>query len=192
MRQIIIAIILSTLASTPATANTTGRVEFRVFNTGTSTRPVFGLNTLIEHTLTPKLKVWAWFQVEEKWAEAYTGLAYAPAVWFEFGLAAGVEQADLPWRLGGYVWMGNKYFSFLALVEEGGSGPWYQATFLAKPLAWLEFGGMIKRYAGLGYRLDFSPSTGPNVKLWVAHLFYDPESNSVDVKRILGGLVYSF
>jgi hypothetical protein len=51
---------------------------------------------------------------------------------------------------------------------------------------------MIKRFAGLGYRLDFSLPNGPKVKLWAAHLLLDPETNSVDSKRILAGLSYSF
>lgn len=191
MRTLITTLVLCSIVST-AQAQNTVKLELRLLTAETSDRPLFGANALIEHTYTPRFKAWTWLQVEEKWAEAYFGMAYVPTTWFEFGLAGGIEQANQPWRLGGYVWMGNKYVSFLALAEEGGSGPWYQATLLGRVSSWLEFGAMTKRFVGLGYRIDFSLPTGPKIKFWAAHLLFNPEANSLDPKKFLMGLSCSF
>lgn len=192
MRTFLIAITLLATLSTPAVAQTTGSVEMQALNKGGSSRPEFALNIYVEHQLPMKLKSWTWGLVTETWAEAYTGLAYAPTSWFEFGFAAGIEQAAQPWRIAGYVWMGNKYVSFYATAEEGGSGPWYLATLLAKPLPWLQLGAMIRRFVGVGPRIDFSLPVGPMFKLWAAYLPYEPETNLVDPLRILTGLSYNF
>jgi hypothetical protein len=59
------------------------------------------------------------------WGEAYVGPTLS-IPHLQIGIAAGMETGQTDVRFGGYIWAGKGNCSFLALGEDGGSGPFYR------------------------------------------------------------------
>ncbi len=188
MRALFIALCL--LTSSIASAQTSARLELRSIYKSGAERPKFGMIGYVTHPIRWGLGVSGWLQVEEGWAEGYVGITYAPATWVELSASVGLEQASVPWRVAGSMWLGFDRFSSLTIVETGGSGPWYLSTLSVKIVDWLKAGAMIRRFDGLGPRVDITIPRTP-LGLWLAYLPYDPEPSTLDLRRFAGGLSVS-
>lgn len=176
-------------ASANAFAEPAVRVEARLHVNGQA-MPTAGANAYVSKPLTGPWGFSAWLQVEKAWGEAYLGLTYSPRPWVELGVSAGIEQAAEPWRVAASLWLGYGRFSSLTIIENGGSGWWYQSVALIKATNWLKVGAMIKRFEGAGLRLDFALT--PATNLWAAYLPFDAEARSINTGRMLIGVNRSF
>ena len=96
------------------------------------------------------------------WAETYAGATYSPAPWAEIALGIGLEQADSPIRLGGWVWLGQGDVSFCHLFEDGGSGPWHKTILSLVINEHLKIGALDRSFMGRGAFAEIAIS-GDNV-----------------------------
>ena len=100
----------------------------------------------------------------QNWAEAYVGKVFSPAPWFEIAAGIGLERADDPIRLGGWVWTGQGRYSLLHVWEQGGSGPWHKTIVMAKVNDHLNAGVIDRSFFGRGitaeYKLGQTKLTG--------------------------------
>lgn len=189
MKTLFVCLALLALTA-PARGETTVKAELRLHADGLTAPPTIGANAYIARPIANGWGVSAWLQLEHGWGEAYVGLTYAPRAWIELSLSAGIEQDAQPWRVAGSLWLGAGRFSSLTIVEDGGSGWWYQSVALVKVADWLKVGVMTKRFEGTGPRAELTLATGFN--LWAAYLPIDLESLSVHPGRWLIGINRSF
>lgn len=99
----------------------------------------------------------------KQWAEAYGGVTYSPTSWADFGLGAGLEQADNPIRLGGWVWLGQGDVSFCHLFADGGSGPWHKSTLTLKVDERLSIGAIGRSFKGRGAFAEVAIGEGRSI-----------------------------
>jgi hypothetical protein len=115
--------------------------------------------------LASKFKFTAFALVEQGWAEAFAGVAYAPASWVEVGLGFGLEQNPALYRFCGSVWMGKGDFSFFTVVEKGdGTDNWWYKTNLKYSVKKFAFGLQSWRYQVSGPLVEYSPVKA--ITLW--------------------------
>ena len=101
----------------------------------------------------------------ENWAEAYVGATYSPAPWAEVALGVGLEQADDPFRLGGWIWLGQEKVSFLHLFEDGGSGPWHKTTLSYAVDERLSVGAIDRSFLGRGAFAELALDEGRSINI---------------------------
>ncbi len=99
------------------------------------------------------------------WAEAYGGVTYSPTPWADFGLGAGLERADDPFRYGGWVWLGQGDVSFCHLFEDGGSGPWHKTTLSLKVDERLTVGAIDRSFLGRGAFAELAFGDGQSINI---------------------------
>lgn len=143
------------------------------------------INIFAVKKLTEKLSVTGFALVEEKYAEALVGLAYAPVKWCEVGLSTGIEQNPALYRFGGSVWLGVKKFSMLALLEQGAGKEnyWYKTSLTYQSSESISYGLIAWRFHGTGVITKFTPKKS-GLTFWVLPT-YDME---YDVSRLIIGV----
>jgi hypothetical protein len=165
-RHIFLAILSLVLSGSAATAQTW--VEQRTdVKTDQNTLRVDGW---ISGNITATVGTFAWFQVDENYAEAYAGPSFSPKPWLQFGAGAGVEQTAHPLRLGSFIWAGNQRVQFLFMGEGLGSGWWYKSECNWNASKKLGLGLMTERFKGTGPRIQYSMPHTP-LTVWSAFLF---------------------
>ncbi|HEY9842094.1 MAG TPA: hypothetical protein V6D23_16635 [Candidatus Obscuribacterales bacterium] len=166
----------------PVAAKTSFYLEAQGFFTGQKAQAQ--LCAYLEHEFLPEWGLFSWGQVNDDWAEMYVGPYYRPLPWLTLGLGAGVEQADVPWRIGASVFINYESFFFMHISEYGGSGYWYRflGTY-ALPYGF-RLGINAFRYGGVGPYAEYTVP-GLDAVLAVSPL-YDFESNSGSLFISLG------
>ena len=145
-------------------------IETRVHVTEKSVTP--RVNGWVSGNITPKLGLFAWFQVDKAYGESYGGMSFSPTPWLQFGVGGGIEQADNPARLGSFLWIGGKRQTVLAIYEHGGSGLWYKAEYNFALNDKVGVGLITERSKGTGPRLEMKIPRSPII-VWAAPLVND-------------------
>ncbi len=129
-----------------------------------------------------RLGIFVWSFTNKYWAEAYAGPTYSPTSFIQAGIGSGLEQADGLWRVGGFIWIGNKKFQALTLLEKGTSGRWHRIIANYNLSKWLGIGGITERFLGTGPRIQFAVPHLP-VQIWTAKLYLNNRwSNYLSMK----------
>lgn len=103
------------------------------------------------------------------WSQAYAGLTYfrpSGEVNVEVALGYGIEQADDPSRLGGWVWAGKGKLSAIYLFEDGGSGPWTKLEAKYQLTSKISVGYVGQKYIGQGPLVEYQLDKGTSVKFY--------------------------
>jgi hypothetical protein len=103
--------------------------------------------------------------------------------WLELGASVGMEQSESPWRISGSVWLGKGSFTSLTIIENGGSGFWYQSTDTLAVADWMKIGVAATRFKGIGpcVQVTFDKFT-----LWTNGYFFDPEKLNAEPSLMTG------
>lgn len=150
-----------------ATVQAQNWVEERTFFSQGQATP--RLDGSFSRSFNKKFGALAWFQVQNGYSEAYVGPTVSPASWLQLGVGAGLEQAQHPGRIGGFIWAGKGELSAILIAEDGGSGKWYKAEANYAVNKIVGVGLITERFKGSGPRVEFVlPRTG--FKLWFAPL----------------------
>ncbi len=121
--------------------------------------------------------VFAWFFVNEYWAEGYAGIIQQLLPWLQVSFGFGLEQAEDPWRVGGSIWAGSNKWSALLLLEEGGSGFWHRAILNHRLNRVINLGFMSEQLLGIGPRIEINVPGRP-YSIW-SSLLQKEEKSSV-------------
>ncbi len=109
--------------------------------------------------------------VSSNWAEAYVGPVYSPSSKISIYTFIGIETGgnNLRGSLGLFLDLGSNIF-FLSFYEKGKGGQnyWYHSQVIKKQKR-TSYGLMLRRYSGLGPRIEFSISE--NVMFWLSPLY---------------------
>ncbi len=119
---------------------------------GTITPRVDGLLT---GPLSDRWGSFAWFQVQQGYSEVYTGITYAPKSWAQVACGVGLEENRNPFRVGGYLWLGNSKSSLLINPEFGGSGGWWKIEAMRAVSKSVDLGFLQERYKGSGVEIRY-------------------------------------
>lgn len=138
--------------------------------------------------------LFSWILGSKNWAEFHSGLTYQPFPWLQLGLGLGLEQAENPFRVGSFFWLGGDWWWIQTDIETGGSGLWYQSIgVFVKKNHDIEFGYFARSGEGIGPYLSHGLSRfGIPLKFWQAPLLYDPQTKQFGLLGISSGLEYSF
>lgn len=120
MFRTMLMLVALSLSAVPCFAQTWGTVQYQTIIIDGQTTPRFVVTANL-----PITKGFSWSlyaQTDRNWSEAYAGPAYAPTAWSQVGVQIGTEAYTKVSRKAGFVWLGVKHVSVLALVEDGGSG----------------------------------------------------------------------
>jgi hypothetical protein len=119
-------------------------------------------------------------QVQQKWAQCILGVVYAPRVKkldvLEISLGAGIEQANVPWRVQANIFLKKSNFSLLGAVEYGGGGHFYLVAPTYRVKGWL-LGARAQRYYGVGPTIGYT--IGP-MTIWGSPMY------EIEEKRFTG------
>lgn len=183
MKTVFIIVCLLVLAIGSTSAQAQSYLEVEVYQSQTGVSPKIAGYQAKDLGQLDGFGTFTFFWVERVWAQAYGGLTYAPVSWLQVGLGAGLEQAEDPWRIAGSIWLGNKRWSALTILENGNSGLFYRSQFNIKATNWLGLGGFAERFNGIGPRAEIGLKQLP-LQLWLTKL------SGSDGQTILG-LIYN-
>ncbi|MDI6820569.1 MAG: hypothetical protein QMD65_00095 [Patescibacteria group bacterium] len=153
MKNLFLVLVLVVI-SCPVFAQITGYVENQF--------------TFVESQVTPNIDLYlngsiignfgwsAWSLSGQYWSEAYIGPTFSPTIWSRVGVFYGIESANPAGRYATSLWLGIDEGSFLAIYENGGSGPWHRIVVNINFLKELGLGVMDQRYFGNGPRIQFN------------------------------------
>ena len=146
---------------------------------------LFASNALIMNSFkNKKYGTYFWIYRNKIWSEGYGGLTYMPTKNLQLGAGIGIEDADDPLRLSSMIWVGDKKWYILSLLEDGGSGKWHQINALYRLNKYIQFGFMEEKYTGFGPKIEL---TAPNlpIALWFSLLTIENNQNSYITLKIL-------
>lgn len=135
---------------------------------------------LVDHPLSRHVGVTATALITPAWSQVYAGPSFHFGnLGFDFGV--GMETDPLPIRLAATVHWNPHRFDLLAMVEHGGSGPWYRgvAKFSFDPV-WV--GVFAHEMDGVGPWLSLSTH---GFEVWTVPIYIDPFDGS---KGVVAGM----
>ena len=134
------------------------------------------IDGLITKSFNQKFGGFTWFQVQKGYSEAYGGITYSPKPWLQLAVGPGIEEAESPARVGGFVWLGKGKSSVLFVPEYGGSGFWWKLEANHEIGKVFGVGFLTERFKGSGPRFEVNVPRTP-LKLWAAPLFEKTRAN---------------
>lgn len=155
-----------------------------------------GISLGFEHGLSSE----TFFLVSPGYAEAYTGIGWAPLPWLMVSAGLGAHQSPDGFDLqtGYLLWLGHEWFSFCGIVEVGEKAYqgdhawiWYDLTARAKVTDWLTLGIKDRRPDGIGPLVEL---TWPAAHLtgWIAWTPLESEKAEVVLDRFMMGAKLGF
>ena len=124
------------------------------------------------------VSVFAFGVVSPKWAEIYAGLQIKTCKYFNFSLAAGIEQAKDLWRTAFSAGLNLDPVFFSGTFELGASGWWFTSTLKFKFTSYFSAGAIAERFSGIGIYLEATlPVPKVPIVIWGAPV-YDFEAKS--------------
>ena len=124
------------------------------------------IDGLFFSTVQKPFGTYGWFQVSEKYSQAYYGPTFAPALFAQIGIALGIEQGFSSPRFGSFLWMGHGRYYLIALFEEaGGTGRWYKVEGNINLNRIFGVGFFRQAFFGSGVRVEANVPRTP-VKIW--------------------------
>jgi len=167
--QIITLVILLSLGSSAQAQTISGFVEeMNVVSESGSTTPEF--NLYVKGPIKGKFGWTSWGLITKEWSEATIGVTYAPADWIEVSWSAGVETNEKPLRHSPSIWVGKGKWSLLSVLEDGGSGYWYNYLGAYQVSGTVSAGVYSQKFVGTGPYI--SKSFG-RFSLWGAYAVGD-------------------
>ena len=146
---------------------------------------LFATNALMMNSFkNKKYGTYFWIYKNKNWSEGYGGLTYMPTKNLQLGAGIGIEDADDPLRLSSMIWVGDKKWYILSLLEDGGSGKWHQINALYRLNKYIQFGLMEEKNTGFGPRIELTPPNLP-ITLWFSLLRVDNNQNSYITLKFL-------
>ena len=161
------------------------KIQVELKNLFTGSENLFAVNGLMMNSFkNKKYGSYFWIYKNKIWSEGYGGLTYMPTKNLQLGVGIGIEDADDPLRLSSMIWVGDKKWYVLSLLEDGGSGKWHQINALYRLNKYIQFGLMEEKYTGFGPRIEL---TAPNlpIALWFSLLRMGNNQNSYITLKIL-------
>jgi hypothetical protein len=185
MKRLLVAILLLLVAAVTTHGQTAPTISFWVeaqtqIAEGQVTPQVDGL---LSHQYSEKLGISLWFQKSKNYGQVYVGPTYYLAPWIQVGGELGLEQADNPARVAGFVYAAKNRFSFLSVQEYGGSGYWRKYELMATVTKTLSVGIVEQSFDGVGPRVEVKLPKTP-ILIWGAVLTRDGKATTRVAMRI--------
>ena len=159
-------------------------IQVELKNLFTGSENLFAANALMMNSFkNKKYGTYFWIYKNKIWSEGYGGLTYMPTENLQLGAGLGIEDADNPLRLSSMIWVGDKKWYILSLLEDGGSGKWHQINALYRLNKYIQFGIMEEKFTGLGPRLELTIPNLP-ITLWFSSLRMGNYQNSYVTLKI--------
>ena len=154
-------------------------IQIELKNLFSGSENLYAANVLMMNSFkNKKYGSYFWIYKSQIWSEGYGGLTYMPIKNLQLGAGIGIEDAnDHPIRLSSMIWVGDKKWYILSILEDGGSGKWHQINALYRLNKYIQFGLMEEKYTGFGPRIELMTPNLP-ISLWFSILRVDNSQSS--------------
>ena len=160
-------------------------IQVELKNLFTGSENLFAVNALMMNSFkNKKYGSYFWIYKNKIWSEGYGGLTYMPTKNLQLGAGIGIEDADDPLRLSSMIWLGDKKWYILSLLEDGGSGKWHQINAAYRFNKYIHLGMMEEKFTGFGPRLELMVPNLP-VSIWFSSLRENKSQNLYFTLKLL-------
>ena len=161
-------------------------IQVELKNLFSGSQNLYAANVLMMNSFeNKKYGTYFWIYKSQTWSEGYGGLTYMPIKNLQLGAGIGIEDDnDHPLRLSSMIWLGDKKWYILSLLEDGGSGKWHQINAIYRFNKYIHFGMMEEKFTGFGPRLELMVPNLP-VSIWFSSLRENKSQNFYFTLKLL-------